>query len=118
MRRVMTVVLPVPAPAMISSGPGLVGDGRRLGRVQPLEDALGAPRPSAIRPNYTTPGTGLRHHQGEGIRDALEADGQRAEQLAVHLHEAAGVAVDHRAASLQYVTPGMPRWEPVKAAAR
>ena len=42
MRRVMTVVLPVPAPAMMSSG--LVSDRRRLGRIQPLEDPLGAPR--------------------------------------------------------------------------
>src|SRR5712692_6692782 len=97
MRRVMTVVLPVPAPAMMSNGPVSWVTAAAWGAFSPSR-MRSAPRAvSAITRNYTI----LGNHQGEGIGHTLEADGQRAEELAVHLHEAAGVAVDHRAAGLE-----------------
>ncbi len=65
MRRVMTVVLPVPAPAMISSGPVSWVTAAAWGAFSPSRMRSAPRAPSAIRPDYTTPGNlALRHHQG------------------------------------------------------
>ncbi len=71
-RRVMTWVLPVPAPATTSSGPVAVGDRAELVRVEPAEQRLEA-RPAALgRAPASMTGTSSRQagswSSGEGSR--------------------------------------------------
>ncbi len=99
---------------------GLVGDRRRLGRVQPFENPLGAPRSFRHQAKLYHPWSrslyGTTRDRASGTHSKVTGSGPSSSPSTCTKRLASPCTTARRA--FTYVTPGMPRCEPVKAAAR